>query len=95
MDAPRHLFHFSVQSFYILAEKAGLKVENIEYDSTAFQFWGSEQIRQNIPLKSPLSYATDRRKSIFTKKEMRDFERRSNECNEQRTGDQVIYFLRK
>jgi SAM-dependent methyltransferase len=95
LDAPRHLFLYSIQSFFFLAEKAGLKVENVEYDSTAFQFWGSEQIRQNIPLKDPVSYAMDPRKSMFTRKQMKDFERRSKECNDQKTGDQVIYFLRK
>lgn len=95
LDAPRHLFLYSVKAINILAKKAGFTVERVDYDSTAFQFWGSEQIRKNIPLKDVVSYAVNPGKSIFTKKQMKDFEKRSKKCNDQKTGDQIIYFLRK
>ena len=40
IDAPRHLFIPSIRSMELLAEKANLRLIDMEYDSTGFQFWG-------------------------------------------------------
>ncbi len=42
LDAPRHLTLFSQRGLCACAECAGLAVESITYDSTTFQFSGSE-----------------------------------------------------
>lgn len=42
IDAPRHFFLHTEKSMEILAEKVGLEITRVEYDSTEFQFWGSE-----------------------------------------------------
>jgi len=43
LDAPRHLHLHTRRSLEILAARAGLEIERVHFDSTAFQFWGSEQ----------------------------------------------------
>lgn len=42
LDAPRHRWLPSLDGIRYLAWQAGLSVESVEWDSTAFQFWGSE-----------------------------------------------------
>src|SRR6185437_9012453 len=50
LDAPRHFVIHTHESMIMAAEQAGLNIVNVEYDSTAFQFWGSELYRKDIPL---------------------------------------------
>ena len=50
IDAPRHVFLPSVECMKILASKAGLEVESIEYDSNENQFLVSFFYEHNIPL---------------------------------------------
>jgi len=94
-DAPRHLFLHSRESITLLAETAGLRVEKIVYDSTGFQFWGSEQYRADIPLMSPQSYQVDPRECRFAPKEIRAFEKRAQELNRLQLGDQFAVYASK
>jgi len=50
IDAPRHLLIHTLKSFEILTKKVGLKIKKIIFDSTDFQFWGSELYKMGIPL---------------------------------------------
>ena len=50
LDAPRHFFLHSTKSMQKLAEITNLDFFKIEYDSTQFQFSGSEMYLKNIPL---------------------------------------------
>ena len=50
LDAPRHFFLHTRDSLRFVADRAGLRIDEIQYDSNAFQFWGSEQYRMDIPL---------------------------------------------
>ena len=95
LDAPRHLFLYTEKSFRFLAEKAGFTVEKVIYDSTAFQFWGSEQYLQNIPLNDERTFKNDISKSLFTQEQMDAWERQAEELNEQNKGDQASFYLRK
>jgi SAM-dependent methyltransferase len=95
LDAPRHLFLHSVNSIKSLAAQSGFTVENIVYDSNAFQFWGSEQYEQDIPLRSENSWAENPEKSPFTAKDIKTFEKRSRELNALNQGDQAAFYLRK
>ncbi len=74
-------FLHSVESIHKLAEQTGFTVEKVVYDSNAFQFWGSEQYEQDIPLRSENSWAENKDKSPFTQKDIKAFERRSRELN--------------
>lgn len=95
LDAPRHLFLHSVDSIKRLANKVGLRLDNVVYDSFAFQFWGSEQYRHDIPLNDKTSYAINPEKSRFSKQEIASFEKRSQQLNQQNQGDQAAFYLRK
>lgn len=93
IDAPRHFFVYTINSFEILVKNAGLKLQKTVFDSTQFQFWGSEQYKRNIPLESKNSYKNNPKKSIFTKEQMKRFENKSKELNKKSLGDQAIFIL--
>lgn len=95
LDAPRHFFLHSRESIAEAAAKAGLKVFDVMYDSGEFQFWGSEQCRQGIPLVSDRSYARHRDQAPFTAADINRFRARARELNASGDGDQAAFFMRK
>lgn len=95
IDAPRHFFLHTEKSIQHLAQAVGFTLEQLVYDSTAFQFWGSEQIRQEIPIRDPRSYATTRDFSLFTEQQMQGFRATAKRLNDERDGDQGCFVLRK
>lgn len=95
LDAPRHLFLHSIKSMNVLANKTGLKLEKVEHDSNDFQFWGSEQYLDDIPLRDTRSYAVNPENSKFSKKDIADFKDRAKELNKNGNGDMAIFYLRK
>ena len=95
LDAPRHIFLYSIDSIKVLASNSGMYLKEYYYDSTAIQFWGSEQYLRNITLNSPESFSNNPRKSIFSKKEIKSFKKLSEELNRNNQGDQVILYLKK
>jgi hypothetical protein len=95
IDAPRHLFLYSIQSLRALADQADLVIEDIVYDSDRYQFWGSEQILHGIPLSSERSWNRNREQSIFSNKSIREFTRRAKQLNQEGAGDQAIFLLKK
>jgi SAM-dependent methyltransferase len=95
IDAPRHLFLHSVESMKLLAHQAGFELTEISYDSSILQFYGSEQLMQGIPYMSEQSFAINRKRSIFSAAEIREFRRKAKILNAQHRGDQAAFFLRK
>jgi len=95
LDAPRHLFLHSVKSMHLLAENCGFKLQDVVYDSFAFQFWGSQQYQKDIALHEPSSFAVNPEKSIFSKEEIKEFEAHSKQLNEEKAGDQAAFYLKK
>jgi len=95
LDAPRHFFLHSIKSITLLAEKVNLNLEKVVYDSTYFQFWGSEQYIQDIPLTDPRSYSVDPSNSIFSDTEIAAFKQKAKELNSKNQGDACAFFLRK
>ncbi len=93
LDSPRHLYLHTPKSIHILAQRAGLDVVRVEFDSSDFQFWGSEQYVRDIPLSDPRSYALNPRRSPFTKRDIRAFRTRANELNKTQDGDQACFYL--
>lgn len=94
LDPPRHICVHSRKSIEMLADKLGLQVETVVFDSTEFQFWGSEQILRDIPIMAPESYGTRRSQSIFASKQMASFRRHANRLNDSQDGDQACFILR-
>lgn len=95
LDPPRHLFLHTLKSIEILANKTGLKIANVIFDSFEFQFWGSEQYCKDIPLTDPKSYQVNPQKSIFSKGEIEKFKQISIELNKNKQGDQACFYLYK
>lgn len=95
IDAPRHCFVHSIESLRRLAEKAGFIIAKTEYNSTAFQFWGSEQYEHGIPLMAERSYARSPRDSMFSTHDIRKFKIQAHRLNAESKGDQIAVALRK
>jgi SAM-dependent methyltransferase len=95
LDAPRHFFLHSQMSIRILADQVGFRIEDMVCDSTIFQFWGSEQYARDIPLVDERSYGRDPGRSIFTEADIREFERKTEELNNENRGDQACFYLYK
>lgn len=93
LDAPRHLYLHSVKSIKILASKTGFKLDKVVYDSTQFQFLGSENYKKDIPLNTP------RPKGFFNKLKRKfakmRFKQKAKGLNKTKQGDQAIFILRK
>ena len=92
-DAPRHLVVHSPESLTNLASQAGFDLVRIVYDSTAFQFWGSEQYKRGIPLESAQSYLNNRR--AFAPGEIAAFGRMAQQLNLRGQGDQAAFYFQK
>ncbi len=95
LDAPRHLFLHSIKSMHILAEKAGFVLDDVIYDSFAFQYWGSLQYQNDIALSDENSYAVNPGKSMFSNEQIKEFNVQSKQLNQQKAGDQAAFYLHK
>jgi SAM-dependent methyltransferase len=91
LDAPRHLFLHTKSSIRRLAEAAGLVLDSVEYDSTAFQFWGSELYRRGIPLAPYKDSPT----AFFSRSELNRYAAKARALNKMGQGDQAAFFFRK
>ncbi len=95
MDPPRHLFLYTEKAFLHLAEKSGMTVEHVQYDSGPFQFWGSELYRRDIPLLDERSPWVDPGSSLFTAEQMARWTAEAEELNRTGRGDMAAFYLRK
>ncbi|MBC7746120.1 MAG: class I SAM-dependent methyltransferase, partial [Flavobacterium sp.] len=95
LDAPRHFFTHTTVSMELLALKSGFKIFDIIFDSFAFQFEGSELYKRDIPLHDPETQKFYVSKEMFTRKERKVFKADSKRLNENKTGDQAIFYLYK
>ncbi|PXF61271.1 MAG: class I SAM-dependent methyltransferase [Candidatus Methanogaster sp.] len=93
IDAPRHFFLHTLKSFELLVEKSGLSIQDVIFDSTEFQFWGSESYKRDVPLTAENSYSVNPKKSIFASKQIREFRKMANELNKNKQGDQAGFYL--
>jgi len=93
LDAPRHLTLFSRAGLSRMAETHGWTVESVRDDSTAFQFWGSEQYRAGVPLLAPNSFAKDR--SVLDPARLAEQAYEAEVLNGRGDGDQVAVLLRR
>jgi SAM-dependent methyltransferase len=92
LDVPRHFFLHSQQSMQILADNYGFDLYSIIYDSTFFQFTGSEGYKKDIPLNTPKERSLIRR--LKRKFRERIYQHKANELNRDKRGDQAIFYLR-
>ncbi len=95
IDAPRHLFIPSERGMRLLAEQAGFSVVEFIYDSSDYVIWSSEQYLRDIPLHAPNSRMINKKKSVFTKAQIRAFKRTIAEENKKNNGDTAAFYLKK
>ncbi|MGH7975493.1 MAG: class I SAM-dependent methyltransferase [Limisphaerales bacterium] len=94
LDPPRHIFLPTVKSMEILAARAGLRFGQVVFDSTEFQFWGSEQYLCDIPLRDARSQLSLlKRLRAFGK--MRKQRQQADELNARGEGDAACFHLHK
>lgn len=90
LDPPRHFYLQTTKSIKHLANLTGFDILDIEYDSTSFQFFGSELYMLNIPLIE--FYAGN---NIFSQNKMSYFEQESKRLNRVNDGDSACFYLIK
>lgn len=90
LDAPRHLFVHTTRSIEELAHACGLRVYRSFRDSHGFQFWGSELLKRDLPLRDNEAQIS----AIFGEAALQDFERRAAELNSVNEGDSACIVLR-
>jgi len=95
MDAPRHLFLHTKKSMELLAEMSGFEIEDIVYDSTEFQFWGSEHYKNGISLIDPRSKVLLKGGRALKSKEMKKYRKKASELNAKQEGDSACFYLYK
>lgn len=95
LDAPRHFYLHSCESMRMLCDRVGLSIQNVTYDSTAFQFWASEQISKDIPLRDPRSDILSKENSPVTAGELAEMEARAGRLNAEGRGDQACFLIRR
>jgi ubiquinone/menaquinone biosynthesis C-methylase UbiE len=95
LDPPRHYFLHSKKSIEYLSHSFNFKINKIVYDSTVFQFLGSEQYKKQIHLMSNESYFINSNNSIFNEEDLKLFNDKAKELNKNKTGDTACFFLQK
>lgn len=95
LDAPRHFFLHSRKSLGFLLKEAGFSITRVDYDSSDFAFWGSEQYARGIPLRDPRSYWANPGSSIFSPAELQGFQEKSREANKKEEGDQATFYCQR
>ncbi len=94
LDAPRHLYLHTVESMRLLSIKNGLQIVNVNFDSSEFQFCGSDQYVAGIPLIDKNSYWFGK-SNMFTKQQINDYKLKAAQLNTQDQGDQACFVLKK
>lgn len=95
LDAPRHLHIVSPDGMSALSKRAGFRLASTVFDSTGFQFWGSEQYVRDVPLTDPRSFATGESGAIFSRAAVDAFDAEAAQLNAVGRGDQACFYLQR
>jgi SAM-dependent methyltransferase len=92
LDPPRHVWVPTERAVEIVTEAAGLRVEKVEYDSTEFQFLGSELYARNVAQSETNQLSL---RSVFPGNELRRRRDTAQRLNRDSDGDQAVFYLRR
>jgi SAM-dependent methyltransferase len=95
LDPPRHLFIPSVDGLSSLLKECGMQVFKVVYDSTPFQFWGSELYEKGITLVSVPDHSASGGGGVFNEDEVRAFQQLADKVNASGEGDQAAIYAKK
>jgi len=95
LDAPRHIFIHSIKSIHLLTSKAGINVKNVIFDSTEFQFTGSEMYIRDLPLQDRKKNEELLSKSILSEQQIKKYIEMANWLNRIGDGDSACFYLTK
>jgi SAM-dependent methyltransferase len=93
LDPPRHFYLHSLESIEKLVSASNLKIKEIIFDSTEFQFVGSEQAMMGIALEDSRSYIKNKATHLFSSPQINDFKKRAKALNIQKKGDQIAVVI--
>jgi SAM-dependent methyltransferase len=93
IDAPRHFYLHTLRSMEIIAARNKFTIEKVICDSGSYQFYSSEQIIRDIPLRSPDSYYMNKKSQLFSRQEIRVFSKKAEELNRELQGDCACFYL--
>jgi len=95
LDPPRHFFLHTFKSIDLIAEKTGLRVENVVHEGFDDQFWASEQFERDIPSQDPRSLYSSPLKRLLAWRTIRACKAKAEELNRKKQSDLVCFHLRK
>ncbi|MEI9807506.1 MAG: class I SAM-dependent methyltransferase [Bacteroidota bacterium] len=95
IDAPRHIFVPSEKAMHLLADKAGFIIDKLEYDSSDYVIWSSEQYMKGIPLHASNSRMISKKNNVFSEKEIENFKQIIAAENKKNNGDTAAFYLKK
>jgi SAM-dependent methyltransferase len=94
LDAPRHFFLHTRRSMEIAANKVGLRIAQVQYDSEEFQFIGSELYSKTcMSLQDFYADYEANYKKHFEPDDAEKFRERSKLLNQSQQGDQAGFCL--
>lgn len=89
LDAPRHLHLPSVKGLNNLAKQVGFECKEVAFDSTGFQFWGTELVKMGKPLSKVEDTA------VFSRQDLARWRKKANLYNKKSVGDQASFYFYK
>lgn len=89
IDAPRHLFLHTLESFEILCNKTNLIIDEVIFDSSYLMFTDSEKYARNISMRDE-----NWNKVNFTEEELEYYKKQAEILNNDKNADQAIFVLK-
>ncbi len=90
LDAPRHIVLHSIKSMQYLAQKHGLKIVDIEFNSKTVQIVKSFLYTKGIPLKEQ---SQDIISQYFSEEALIEIAKNSEMANQLQVGDHAVFYL--
>jgi hypothetical protein len=78
----------------IIAARNKFSIERVIFDSGIFQFYASEQVLKGIPLHSKNSYYVNKKSTVFSKAEIKKFQKNADDLNKTLQGDGACFYLK-
>jgi SAM-dependent methyltransferase len=95
LDAPRHFFLHTFESMRLLANQAGLHLQETLHEGNDEQFWISEEYARNIPRNDLRSLKSNLIKMMLAFPKIRRWKAKAKELNLKGQGDLVCFRFQK